>query len=319
VKKREEPYNLFALSGRKWYNLSVDYSVTYKNIHFFGEAATDKNSNPAFINGLLVSVDPRVDLSFVQRNISKGFQSINGYAFTENTLPVNETGWYTGIRTRPSNILRLDAYADFYKFPWLKYLVDAPGFGHDYLVQLTYFPDKLTEFYVRYKSESKQGNQSDNNAVTNLLVQLPKQNLRSQVSYKINSSITLRNRVEMVWYDKKGMNRSNGFLTFFDFNFEPGMKPYSGNLRLQYFETDDYNSRIYAYENDVLYSFSIPVFYDKGFRYYLNLNYDLSKKVSCWLRWSQTIYPDRLSIGSGLDEIKGNHKSEIKIQAYVTL
>jgi hypothetical protein len=92
------------------------------------------------------------------------------------------------------------------------------------------------------------------------------------------------------------------------------LKPVSANLRLQYFETDDYNSRLYAYENDVLYSFSIPVFYEKGYRYYLNINYDLSRKLSAWFRISQTIYPNRSSIGSGLDEINGNRKTEIKLQ-----
>ncbi|MDQ3552116.1 MAG: helix-hairpin-helix domain-containing protein, partial [Bacteroidota bacterium] len=77
---------------------------------------------------------------------------------------------------------------------------------------------------------------------------------------------------------------------------------------------DSYNSRIYAYESDVLYSYSIPPFYDKGFRYYFNINYDLSRSFSCWLRWSQTIYENRKSIGSGLDEIVGNKRSDIKLQ-----
>jgi hypothetical protein len=55
---------------------------------------------------------------------------------------------------------------------------------------------------------------------------------------------------------------------FFDILYKPLLAPYAAVLRLQYFETDSYNSRIYAYENDVLYSYSIPAFYDKGFRYY---------------------------------------------------
>ena len=85
-------------------------------------------------------------------------------------------------------------------------------------------------------------------------------------------------------------------------------------MRLQYFETDGYNSRIYAYESDVLYSYSIPAFFDKGFRYYLNLNYDLTKKLSCWVRFAQTIYRNRNTVGSGLDEIQGNRKSEMRFQ-----
>ena len=92
------------------------------------------------------------------------------------------------------------------------------------------------------------------------------------------------------------------------------MKKYAGSIRLQYFETEGYDSRLYAYENDVLYSFSIPVFYDKGYRYYLNLNYDVSKKCTVWLRWAQTIYKGKNLIGTGLDEIEGNKRSDVKIQ-----
>ncbi|MCB0741801.1 MAG: hypothetical protein KDB92_12305, partial [Chitinophagaceae bacterium] len=170
---------------------------TYKNIHLFGEAAADKNFNKAFVNGLLVSVDPRVDISLVQRSISKGYQAINGNAFTENTYPTNETGLYTGVSIRPAIGWQIDAYADFYKFPWLKYLVDAPSHGKDFLIQLTYKPNHDLEVYTRFKSETKQKNQSGNTTTTNYLVDLPKQNWRTQVSYKINPAITLRNRVEL--------------------------------------------------------------------------------------------------------------------------
>jgi len=317
VQKREEPYNLYAISGSNWSNFSVDYSYTYKNLHFFGEAAADKNFNKAFINGLLLSVDPRVDISFVQRTIHKAYQSINGNAFTENTYPTNETGFYAGITIRPAIGWRFDAYGDTYKFPWLKYLVDAPSHGKDFLAQLTFTPNRQVEVYTRFRNETKQSNQSDNTTVTNFLAAIPKQSWRTQVSYKVSSALGLRNRIELLWYDNKGVNKENGFLTFFDLIYKPLLSAYSGVLRLQYFETDGYNSRIYAYENDVLYSYSIPAFSDKGFRYYLTLNYDLSKKISFWLRWAQTIYRGKNTVGSGLDEINGNRRTELKLQARV--
>ena len=93
------------------------------------------------------------------------------------------------------------------------------------------------------------------------------------------------------------------------------LKPFSGNIRLQYFKTDGYDSRLYAYENDVLYGYSIPVYYGKGYRYYVNINYDINKRLSVWGRFAQTVYPDKNSIGSGLDMIQGHTKSEVKIQA----
>jgi hypothetical protein len=319
VQKRDEPYNLYAINGNNWYNLSVDYSYTYKNLHFFGEAAADKNFDKAFINGLLLSVDPRVDISVLQRTIASGYQAINGNAFTESTSPSNETGFYIGTVIRPAPGWRLDAYADIYKFPWLKYLIDAPGAGKDFLTQLTYTPDKQTEIYSRFRFESKQGNQPDNTTVTNFLVNLPRKNWRTQVMFKPDRNILLRSRIELLWYDTKGKNEEKGFLSFLDIGYKPMLKPVSGIIRLQYFETSGYNSRIYAYENDVLYSYSIPAFFDKGFRYYLNINLDVTRKLSIWLRWAQTIFRDKKTIGSGLDEISGNTRSEMKVQARLIL
>jgi len=323
VQKRNEPYNLFAIHGREWNNFSVDYSWTYHNLHFFGEVAADKNLDRAILNGLLISVDPHVDLSFVQRAIDKRYQAVYGNAFTENTNPTNENGIYVGISLKPMAGWRLDMYADLYRFPWLRYLVDAPGYGKDFLVQVTFAPNKQLMIYSRFRSESKQYDRSGNTTVTNYTILVPKQSWRTQISFKINSSVTIRNRIEMLWYNKndgpdnlpgRENNFETGFLSFFDLLFKPLMKPYSGNARMEYFETGGYNSRIYAYENDVLYSFSIPSFYDKGYRYYINLGYDVKKNASVWVRWAQTIYKNKTSIGSGLDEIAGDHRSEIKFQ-----
>lgn len=313
VQKRAEPYNLYAISGKHWENMSIDYSYTHRNLHFFGEAAADKNFNKAFLNGLLISVDSRVDLSVLHRNINKAYQAVSGNAFTENTYPTNENGMYAGISIRPVAYWRVDAYMDFFKFPWLKYLVDAPSKGTDFLVQLTYTPNRQTEVYTRYRNETKQSNFSGNTTPTNFLVAIPRQNWRTQVSVRLNPTLLVRSRAELIWYDKRGEQSETGFLSFFDLFYKPMLKPVSGNIRLQYFETDGYNSRIYAYENDVLYYFSIPAFFDQGFRYYLNINYDLSKKISFWVKWSQTIYSDKDLIGSGLDEIVGGRRSEIRI------
>lgn len=316
INKQDAPYNYYAIYGNNWYNLGADYSYTYRNAHFFGEAAIDKNFSKAFINGVLISVDPRVDLSLLHRIIDKKYQSINGNAFTENTSPVNEKGFFAGISFRPTVSLRLDGYGDIYRFPWLKYLVDAPSDGKDFLCQLTYTPNKQVEIYTRYRSENKKANQSgeEDIAMTNRLISLPKRSWRINVSYQISPSVLLRNREEIGWYGK-GESRENGFLAFFDLLYKPLRRPFSAVMRMQYFETGGYNSRLYAYENDVLYGYSIPVFYDKGYRYYLTINYDVAKKLSVWVRWAQTIYAGKTSIGSGPDEIAGNKKSEMKLQA----
>ncbi len=312
IGKPDEPYDFYAMSGKTWYNASIDYSYTFRNLHFFGEAAIDKDPDRAFINGLLLSADPRVDVSFLYRSIGKGYRALNANSFTENSSPANEKGFYMGISIRPTAAWRIDAYSDIYKFPWLKYRVDAPSYGKDFLVQLSYTPNKQVEIYARYRNETKQLDQGA--GITNYLARVRHRNLRVQLNYMFNRSLSLRNREELAIYKLEGNDTGKGFLSFFDFLYRPLLKPYSGILRLQYFETGGYDARIYAYENDVLYGYSIPAFYDKGYRYYLTLNYDMTKKFSAWFRWAQTIYYDKDRIGSGFDEIRGSRRSEIKLQ-----
>ncbi len=314
LQKGNEPYNKFALSGNSFGNYSIDYSYTYKNFHFFGEAATTQKMDKAFVQGVLLSAANNVDVSLFYRNIQRSYQSLYTNAFTEGTYPTNEKGLYAGISIKPSIPWRIDAYADFYSFPWLRFRVDAPSTGADYLVQLNYKPNKLFEIYTRFRAESKSINVNPNEFTLNPVIPQPRQSWRTHSVYKISPSISIRNRVELVWFHNKGVNKEQGFLTYIDVAFKPALKPLSASIRVQYFETDGYNSRLYAYENDVLYSFSIPVFYEKGFRYYLNANYDLNKKMTVWFRVAQTVNPDKTSIGSGLDEIKGNHRTEAKIQ-----
>ncbi len=317
LQKQSDPYNLYALSGKHFGNYSTAYSYTYKNLHFFGEAAITDKKYSGFINGLLLSAATDVDLSFVYRNISKGYQSLYTNAFTENTYPTNEKGFFSGITIRPTDSWRVEAYADMYEFPWLRYRVNAPTTGSDYVAQLTYKPNKSLEIYTRFKSEKKSINYNPDDLTLSPVIPQPRQTWRTQFSYKLTTSVTFRSRMETVCFDKKGKAAEKGFLIFTDLLFTPPLKPLSGNIRLQYFETDGYNSRLYAYENDVLYGFSIPVFYGKGYRYYVNVNYDLTRKISLWARIAQYIYPDKQTTGTGLDEIKSNHKTEVKFQALI--
>ena len=312
--KQQTPYNKYALTGKAFGNYSVDYGFTWRNLHLFGEAATTNKKYPAFVDGLLISVASNVDISFFYRNISPGYQSLYSSAFTESTVPTNEKGFFSGIVIRPNTSFIINVYMDLYRFPWIKYRINSPTTGSDYLLQINYKPNKLLEVYTRFKSEKKGINQNTDAQALSQVVSQPKQSWRTQISYKLNSELTFRSRVEALWFDKKGDGAENGFMMYADLFYKPSFKRMAANVRLQYFETDNYNSRIYAFESDILYSYSIPVLYGRGIRYYVNFNYDCNKHLSVWAKLGRFIFRDRNSIGNGLDEIVGRGKTDVKIQ-----
>jgi hypothetical protein len=83
------------------------------------------------------------------------------------------------------------------------------------------------------------------------------------------------------------------------------------NGRLAYFYTDGYNSRLYAYENDLLYSFSVPALYGNGVRTYLNFQQKLGSKFTFWLKFAATRQFAQTNDGVTVDS---STKSEVKFQ-----
>ncbi|MDB5195838.1 MAG: hypothetical protein JWP88_208, partial [Flaviaesturariibacter sp.] len=188
---KEESYNKYEVTGKQWAAYSLDYSYTYRNLHLFGELAQDQKGSQALVSGLIGSLDPKVDVALLYRRIDASYRSLYGNAFTENTLPENENGCYLGLTIRPDPFWKIDVYGDFFRFPWLKYRVDAPSYGHDYLFQATYQPSRQFEMYVRYKTEKKSLNGSPD-STTHPVLQIPRQNWRLHFACALSSQVTLK-------------------------------------------------------------------------------------------------------------------------------
>lgn len=312
--KRQEPYNSFSFSGTRLWNGSIDYSYTYKNAHLFGEYAIDKDFNRALVAGALLSVDAKLDLALLHRNLGERYQNLQGNAFTESTLPINEQGTYAGVSLRPAPGWQVNAYADLFSFPWLRYRTDAPSNGNDYLLHVEYQPSRQAQVYALFRHRNHSLNEKG--GATNFPLGKPRQSLRLHGQVQMNKVFTLKSRAELSWYDQAGNQAEDGYLIYMEGQYHHSR--WQANARLQYFETGGYNSRIYAFESDVLYSFSIPSFSGKGVRYYLNLNYEVGKRLRIWARWAQTMYKGVDRIGSGLDQIKGDKRSEIRLQAEIS-
>ncbi|MBS1513116.1 MAG: hypothetical protein JST86_19930 [Bacteroidetes bacterium] len=314
INKPDEPYNLYALKGSSLKNYSADYSLSFRNMHWFGEYAVNPGGHYAAAQGMLISINPKVDMSVLYRSVSKAYQSLYSNAFTENSLPSNEKGLYAGISIHPGNTWHLDAYTDWFSFPWLKYEVDAPLHGVEYLLQSGFTPNRKVSVTSRYYTELKAGNYNTDLSPLNPVEQVLKQTWRNDVTCNINAALALNFRTELLWLKNANRFIEHGYLSYLGCKFKPARSHLMFTCRWAYFETDSYNSRIYAYENDVLYSFSIPSFYGEGSRYYINVNYDFTRRLSLWARYSQTVYSNKTLIGSGLETIQGNKKAEIRLE-----
>jgi hypothetical protein len=67
-------------------------------------------------------------------------------------------------------------------------------------------------------------------------------------------------------------------------------------------------------ESDVLFAFAVPVLSGVGSRTFLLYQQDLTRKTDLWLKVSHNLYRHQETVGSGLEEIAGPEKTELRCQ-----
>ncbi len=320
VSADDAPYKKFAFSGKEETHYGLDYNIVLNKINFFGEISVTQTGGYAFVSGLNTGFTDRFLFNITYHNYGKEFHNFYGYPFGATQNGNNEEGIYFGFLSLLSKSFSLSGYVDFYRFPWLRFQSDFPSYGKDFLFQLNYSPARHVTMYLKYRHKLKQENFNGNYdflAQTNNTAQ---DNFRFNLSWSLNRFISLKNRLEYVRFFSPEENvTESGYLLYQDVLYRPVHFPVTLTVRYALFSTDSWNSRMYAYENDVLYAFSVPAYYGNGQRVYLTAKIRAGRKVSVWVRVAQTTFFDRNSIGSGADEITGNHKTEIKAQVRLKL
>jgi hypothetical protein len=307
-------YNLYKTSDQTTTNIGFDYQGVFRNANFFGECARSQNGGIAAVNGVVAALHPQLTFSLVNRMYSKNYQSRKTNAFGDNNLTgANEYGTYLGIQAALNGRFTLSAYADIIQYPWLRYRVDAPSFSTDYLAQLNYKPDKKNEFYLRVRHRNNALNTSLENIMVSYPVTTDQLNVRVNGTYSVHPNLQMKTRAEWTQFGKENTT-SAGFLLYQDIIYKKLGSKVSWSFRYALFDTQGWESRIYAFENDVLYAFSILPYYGKGSRVYAMAKWDITRGVDCWIRYGYFLYDDRDIISSGNSQIAGNQKSDIHLQ-----
>ncbi|MGZ4078111.1 MAG: ComEA family DNA-binding protein [Bacteroidia bacterium] len=307
-------YNQFEYSAKQNFNFGMDYNFIIRNFNFFGEESVSKNGGKAFLNGALISLDPRLSFTVLNRNYQRNFQNIMSNGFAESTTASNERGTYIGIVIKPTSYTTISGYYDRFQSDWLKYQVNAPSYGNDYVAQFNYTPSKKLDMYFRIRQRNKQKNTTSPDII-DYLVPVNQDNYRFNISYTILPSVKLKNRLELVDYKLGDNKTSKGYMVYQDVTYNKLGKPFSVTLRYAIFQIDTYDARLYEYETEVPGSYSIPAYYGRGSRFYILLDYNITRKIELWLRFAQTYYDNATVISPGsLNEIQGHTKSEVKVQ-----
>lgn len=309
------PYRVFDFLGNSNFNGGLDYLLTLKQFIIFGETSMSQNFGWATVNGAVFDFVPEFKMSIVQRYYSPDYQAFFALPFSAGNKPYNESGVFVGAEIYPIKKLKIDAYIDSWKYPWLRYGINGPSKGMDYVIQISHFTRRDVDMYFKFKYITK-----DKNYTVNDQVQIKPYSTfkyRYHINYTPSETIKLKTRIELCNYISDTIN-TLGYVIYQAVQYSPKKIPFTFNLLFAVFDTEDYNTRIYCYEPDVLYGFSVPAYSGKGERIVFVVKYQLTSKLNFWFRIANTYYHDKKDLGSGLDAIKGNNKTDIKLQVKYT-
>ncbi|GAB4054965.1 ComEA family DNA-binding protein [Spirosoma litoris] len=314
--KRDLPYNQYEFTGKQNLVVGVHGSYIWRNWNLFSEVARSSGSATnsggiGAVSGALASLTKKIDMAIVLRHYDRNFHSFYSNGFSEGSRTINESGAYLGLKYTVYRKLNVGGFFDYFNFPWLKYLVDKPSDGFDYLLQARYTFNRKTAFYAVYHEEHKQKNLTLGKVKD--VVGTTRRNYALNAEYTLMRGLSLRSRVQWGGFAYSGQPVSRGFVLVQDATLDYRRLSLSGRVAL--FGTDDYDSRQYVYERDVLYAFSFPAYFNRGVRHYLLVQYGLNRHLDVWVRWARTDLTNQTTVGSDLDQIDAPHKTEVKFQA----
>ena len=309
-----EIYNVNYFRGQHQLSASLNYRMWLRKFLFFGETATTDNFAVATLNGVSFSPISKLGFVFLHRYYSPKYDSFHANGFAETSRVNNEQGLYLGVEMRPIKNWKFSFYADGYTFEYPKFGIDKPSVGFDYLLQADYVPNRIMKMYWRAKYERKGKNISadDFNYTTSYVGDIDKASLRYHLTYQFGE-FTFKNIAEMNLAKLTPTEPTYGITLSQDVSYQPQQIPMKFDFRFQIFDAQNFENRFYSYEKDVLYAFSIPMYYGLGARYYVNMKYEISQSFALWLKVAQTTYADeRENVSSGNEAIQGNRKTDIR-------
>lgn len=311
VQRSDQAYNLFEFTGNHNQNASFYTNFKIRQFRFFGELGISKSGGRGQVFGFTSKLIPQLEFAMLFRKYTRDFHSLRGNSFAEGSRNINENGIYWGFKYTLNSKLFLTAYYDTFYFPWLRFRADTPSEGNDYMLRLNYLPRSGLQVYVQYRNKAKEGNGSPGIDALQMVQRGVKEQALINLDYDIHERLTLRSRIQMSRFEISGLS-SNGYAFIQDAIYHASPFVFSGRIAL--FDTEGLNNRQYTYERDALYAFSIPAYSGEGIRNYLLIQYKLNSQLDFWLRLARTTYYDRDEIGTGLETIQGNKKTDLRFQ-----
>ena len=233
-------------------------------VDLWGEVATSQGSKWGIAGIAGVRYTPISDLNLlgIYRYYSADYDNIYANALCSWSRMRDEHGGYIGVEYNRLKDWQLSAFGDVWKT------------GFETMVQADFIPQKNYRMHTRFRVKCK--NEKDTYSLRwNMVYTFGQWKMKTQTDGNLVQA-------KGAW--------TYGWSVLQDVEYRFADVPIVLQLRAQAFDVREWNNRVYIYENDVLYAYSIPFVYGLGGRFWLNARYKINDTFAVYLRVSETVY-----------------------------
>ncbi len=329
----EYPYNEGAFSGKNNFCIGMDAAWHWRRCYLFGEVARSQNGGMAQLAGLQFTANSNNRFSLLWRHYNNDYQNVYATAFGQRSDVQGENGLFFAYNATLPNRLHLSLSADFFRWPRLHYQIYSPSVGSEYKVRLQRDFGEKHHLTLQYRYKNKAENISETplyvvgETARHYLQLLWQQQYSARWSFASRLSCSAYSEDEAletaslpngIAYGTKGfaLCHSYGLLLWQEatYHFALGNRPGQLSLRVAYFDATDYDARLYAFENDILYETSSFSYYGQGFRFAALLRCSPIDNMTLLLKYTLAYYPGQATIGTADAQLPTNHKQTLSLQ-----
>lgn len=341
------PWSIYDFKGKNQLASSLSYSYSSRHIRFSGESALSyspyvdsscaKQTTPigfATTNTLHFHLLSDTEFSLNYRYFSNNYHSF--WANTSQSLSTvnGEQGISLAFRFPISASLSFQSYADIYQALWGSVYTPNDKVSYELRSEfnLNFSRTSSLLFYVRHR-ESPLWTENLLLAPTKLFAKERITSICLRFSNKVGlinlvSNIQANCASEYSFSDFSSPDNllvggwsssSFGWLMAQDVNYSASSLPLSLRSRVAFYGAPNYSNRFYLNESDVPESGYSSSLYGSALRWYLLAKYKITPYISLAFRISQTLYSDRLSIGSSYDQINSWHRTDFHFLGSISL
>ena len=233
-------------------------------VDLWGEVATSQGATwgIAGIAGVRYTPVSDVNLLGIYRYYSADYDNIYANALCSWSHIRDEHGGYLGIEYNRLKDWQLSAFGDVWKT------------GFETMAQADFIPQKDYRMHTRFRVKRK--DEKDTYSLRwNMVYTFGQWQMKTQADGNMVQA-------KGAW--------TYGWSVLQDVEYRFADVPIVLQLRAQAFDAREWNNRVYIYENDVLYAYSIPFVYGLGGRFWLNARYKINDTFAVYLRVSETVY-----------------------------